>query len=123
MKLVVSSSGKSLDADVDPRFGRCRFFIVYDSETKVHEVLDNEGGSVSSGAGVRSAQTVARSGAKAVVTGNVGPKAFQALEAAGLSVFTGASGSVQQAIDKHLAGDLKASTRPSVESHSGLSQR
>ena len=100
MKLVVSSSGKSLDADVDPRFGRCRFFIVYDCKTKVHEVLDNEGGSASSGAGVRSAQTVARNGAKAVVTGNVGPKAFQALEAAGLSVITG--------------GKWEACSRPSI---------
>ena len=123
VKLAVSSGGRSLESNVEPRFGRCRFFIVYDSESSNFEVLDNGGESAPGGAGVQAAQSVARSGAEVVITGNVGPNAFKALEAAGLSVFTGVGGSVQQAIDRYLAGDLNASSGPSVGPHAGMSQR
>ena len=120
MKIAISSTGYYLKSDVDPRFGRCKLFIIYDDESKEVRVLDNSARLASGGAGVQAAQAVAKKGAKIVLTGNVGPKAFQALKAAGLSVFTGASGTIKEAIEKYLAGKLESSSAPSVSSHFGL---
>lgn len=120
MKLAISADGNSLESKVDPRFGRCRYFIIYDNGPNTFEVLDNGGQSASGGAGVQAAQTITQSGAKIVLTGNVGPNAFQALEAAGLSVFTGASGTIKEAVEKYLAGELDLTKKPSVSSHFGL---
>jgi len=72
------------------------------------------------GAGIQSAQLVASKQVKAVVTGNVGPNAFQTLQAAGVEVFTGASGTVKEVIEKYKRGEFKANSSPSVGSHAGI---
>jgi predicted Fe-Mo cluster-binding NifX family protein len=120
MKLVISSRGNTLESEVDPRFGRCQYFIVYDDGSEEPEALNNSAQSASGGAGIQAAQTVIKSGAKVVLTGNVGPNAFQALEAGGVSVFTGASGSVKEAIERYQAGKLDSSEKPSVRPHFGI---
>ena len=58
MKIAISSTGPDLDAEVDPRFGRCECFVIVDSETKEFEVLDNQAGMKSGGAGIQAAQMV-----------------------------------------------------------------
>jgi predicted Fe-Mo cluster-binding NifX family protein len=74
MKLCITSTGRSLDSDVDPRFGRCAYFIILDSDSMEFEVFENDSSGASGGAGVQSGKFVADKGAKIVLTGNVGPR-------------------------------------------------
>lgn len=120
MKICVTSEGKTLDSKVDPRFGRCQNFFIVDSDTLEFQVVDNPNIESMGGAGIQSAQLVASQKVKALVTGNIGPNAFQTLNAAGIEVFTGASGTVKEAIEKYKQGGYKAVSGPSVGSHSGM---
>jgi predicted Fe-Mo cluster-binding NifX family protein len=86
MKIAISSSGKDLAAQLDPRFGRCRHFLIVDTDNMSFEVFDNENATLGGGAGVQSGQFVAGKGIKAVITGNCGPNAMQVLSAAGVQV-------------------------------------
>ncbi|MBU1627656.1 NifB/NifX family molybdenum-iron cluster-binding protein [bacterium] len=118
MKIVITSQGNNLESQVDPRFGRCKYFIVYDTETGEFEVKDNEQNlNLPQGAGIQSGRLVVDTGAKSVVTGNLGPKAFAALNAAGIKIYIGASGAIKDVIDKFIAGDLKPSENANVEGH------
>ena len=76
MKICVTSSGDNLDAQLDPRFGRCAYLMIVDSETMQFEAVPNSAAGVTGGAGIQAAQTIANKGAKALITGNVGPNAF-----------------------------------------------
>ncbi|MFA4989373.1 MAG: NifB/NifX family molybdenum-iron cluster-binding protein [Candidatus Omnitrophota bacterium] len=120
MKICVTSEGSSLDSKVDPRFGRCQHFIIVDTDSLEFEAVENPNIESMGGAGIQSAQLVASKKVKAVVTGNMGPNAFQTLQAAGIEVFTGASGTVQEALNKYKKGEFKAVSGPSVGSHSGI---
>ena len=120
MKICVTSEGSSLDSKVDPRFGRCQYFIIADSDTLEFEVVENPNIESIGGAGIQSAQLVSSKQVKAVVTGNVGPNAFQTLQAAGIEIFTGASGTIKEAIEKYKKGEFRAVSGPSVGSHSGM---
>jgi len=114
VKICVTAQGDNLDAPVDPRFGRCQYFVIVDSETLQYEAIKNPNIDASGGAGIQSGQVMADRQVKAVVTGNVGPNAFQTLNAAGISVITGASGSVRQAIEKYKKGELKQTQGPTT---------
>ena len=120
MKIGVSSTGENLDANVDQRFGRCKYFLIVDTESMEFEVLSNENAMASGGAGIQATQTIAKTGAEVVVTGNVGPNAFQTLSAAGMKIFTGASGTIKESIEKYKKGELKETEAPNVGSHSGM---
>jgi len=120
MKICITSEGKTSDSKIDPRFGRCQHFIIVDIDTLEFEVIGNPNIESMGGAGIQSAQLVASKQVKAVVTGNVGPNAFQTLQAAGIEVFTGASGTVKEAIEKYKKGEFKANSSSSVGSHSGI---
>jgi len=120
MKIGISSTGENLDANVDQRFGRCKYFIIVDTESMEFEVLSNGSAMAFGGAGIQAAQTIARTGAKVVVTGGVGPNAFRTLSAAGMKVFTGASGTIKESVEKYKKGELKETEAPSVGSHSGM---
>ena len=120
MKIGVSSTGENLDANVDQRFGRCKYFLIVDTESMEFEVLSNENAMASGGAGIQAAQTIAKTDAEIVVTGNVGPNAFQTLSAAGMKIFTGASGTIKESIEKYKKGELKETEAPNVGSHSGM---
>jgi predicted Fe-Mo cluster-binding NifX family protein len=119
MKICITAEGKTLDSKVDPRFGRCQYFVVGDANTMIFEAIQNASADAGGGAGIQAGQLMARSGVKAILTGNVGPNAFQTLKAAGVEVFTGISGTIKEAIEKYKAGGLKADVGPSVSSHSG----
>ena len=120
MKIGVTSTGEDLYANVDPRFGRCKYFLIVDTESMKFEVLSNENAMASGGAGIQTAQTIANKGVEAVVTGNIGPNAFQTLSAAGIKVFTGASGTIKEAIEKYKKGELNETEAPNAGSHSGM---
>jgi predicted Fe-Mo cluster-binding NifX family protein len=114
MKVVVSATSASLDAQVDPRFGRCPYFMIVDAETMNFEAVPNTAAGAMSGAGIQAAQTIANKGVQAVLTGSVGPNAFQALSAAGVSIITGVSGTVREAVKKFKSGQLQKVTAPTA---------
>lgn len=120
MKICITSKGSSLESEVDPRFGRCSFFVLVDPESMSFESLSNEMGETSTGAGIQAAQLMAGKKVDAVVTGHCGPNAFRTLEAAGIEVYTGASGSVKDALEHYRGGKLESSKGPSVGSHFGM---
>ena len=122
MKVGITSTGENLYADVDQRFGRCKYFLIVDADSMEFEVLSNENAMDSGGAGIQTAQTIANKGVEAVVTGNVGPNAFQTLSAAGIKVFTGASGTIKESIEKYKKGELKETGSSNVDSHSGMNR-
>ncbi len=118
MKLAVTAEAASWDARVDPRFGRAPVFVLVDTDTRELAGVDNSRGvSAGQGAGVQAAAAVCRAGAEAVLTGHCGPKAFAALEAGGVRVFTGAAGTVAEAVDAFLAGTLVEARAADVGGH------
>jgi predicted Fe-Mo cluster-binding NifX family protein len=121
MKIAVSSSGTDQSAQVDPRFGRCAYFLVIDTESGKTEAVANAAQSAGGGAGIQAAQTVADHGAETVLTGNVGPNAHRALQAAKIAVITGVSGTVSDALKAFKDGKYKATENPNVQSHFGMS--
>jgi predicted Fe-Mo cluster-binding NifX family protein len=120
MKVVVSSTGKDLDSQIDPRFGRCAYFIIVDTDTMAYEALDNANLALGGGAGIQSAQLVASKGAKVAITGNCGPNAVRTLAAAGVEVIVGQSGSVRRAVEDFKAGRLKTTIEANVADHYGM---
>jgi len=120
MKICVTAQGNSLESQVDPRFGRCQYFIFVDSDTLGFEAVQNPSIDSMGGAGVQSGQLIAEKGVKTVLTGNVGPNAFQTLQAAGVVVITGVSGTVKEAVEKYKKGEIKPTTGPSVNSKFGM---
>lgn len=111
MKICVTSQGDTLDAQVDPRFGRARFFVFYDDESGQFEALDNSTNvNAAGGAGVQSATTVAEKGCQCVVSGHIGPKAMDVLATAGVKVAVGASGTVAEALEAFRNGQLQEVT-------------
>lgn len=120
MKIALTANNKSLDSEIDPRFGRCKFFLIVDIDTMDFETISNESAMTSGGAGIQAAQTIAKTGVKVVITGNVGPNAFQTLNAAGIKIYTGASGTVKEAIDKYKNNELKETQYASVGNHFGM---
>jgi len=121
MKIAVSSTGPSLDAEAESRFGRCPYFIITDTETNEFEAMDNASAMEAGGAGISAAQTIVNKGAQAVLTGHCGPNAHQVLSAAGIQIITGVSGKVKDAIDAFRSGKFKASQQPNVHDHYGMS--
>jgi len=119
MRIAVTSQGSTLDSQVDPRFGRAAWFVVADPESMEFEAVGNPNASAGGGAGVQAAQAVADRNATAVLTGNCGPKAFVVLEEAGIQVFTGASGTVREALGSYRSGALSATVKPPARGHFG----
>jgi predicted Fe-Mo cluster-binding NifX family protein len=120
MKIAVAASAPNLDAAADPRFGRCPYFVVVDAETMEFETLENPAALQGSGAGIAAAQAVANAGAEAVIAGNVGPNAHQALTAGGLKVYAYSGGTVREAVAQWKAGKLTEAGAPTVPSHFGM---
>jgi len=123
MKICITSQGDNLDSQVDPRFGRCQYFIIADTENSDFEVVQNSNISGMGGVGIQSAQFIAEKQAKVVLTGNVGPNAFQGLQAAGIEIITGVSGSIKEVIEKYNKGELKTTKEASVDSKFGVGQK
>ncbi len=118
--VAVSAAGSSLDAPVDPRFGRCPYFVIVDTETMQVEVIPNTSLNAASGAGIQTSQTIASKGAKAVLTGNIGPNAYHALSAAGIQIITGVTGTVGEVITKYRKGEFRETNSPTVSEHFGM---
>ncbi|TWI67799.1 putative Fe-Mo cluster-binding NifX family protein [Desulfobotulus alkaliphilus] len=118
MKVLVSSQGQTLDAALDPRFGRAACFLLVDTESLEYSVVENfQNLNLPQGAGIQAGKTAAATGAAAVLTGHCGPKAFDVLQAAGIEVVVGASGRVIDAVQHYKNGKLETAMAPDVEGH------
>ena len=119
MKVAVTSKGDTIDCEVDPRFGRCRYFLIVNADNLTFEAIDNANISVGGGAGVQSGQFMAEHDVECVLTGNCGPNAFSTLQAANIKVITGISGKVRDAVEDYKGGLLAAAAGANVASHAG----
>lgn len=118
MIIAVSSNGQDLDSAVDPRFGRAQYFLVYDTETENYQVLDNtQNSNAAQGAGVQTAQIIARQKAELVISGNLGPKAYTTLNAAGIKIALWSQGTVREALELAKNNKLPFTGGANVQSH------
>jgi predicted Fe-Mo cluster-binding NifX family protein len=120
MKICVTAIGEGLDSEIDLRFGRCNYFLIYDSETKSVESISNMSVAASGGAGIKAAEAVANAGINVLLTGIVGPNAFSIFTEVGIDVRIGAKGTVREAIKQYEAGELESISSPNSSPHSGM---
>lgn len=118
MKIAFTTSGSDLGAPLDSRFGRAPRFLVYDLETNIYHVIDNQQNlNAAQGAGIQAAECVIRAGARAVVTGHCGPKAFRVLTAAGVKIYNTDAATVSEALERYRSGKLVEARSADVEGH------
>ena len=120
MKVAVSSNGNNLDAQLDPRFGRCAFFLVINPDDMSFEAFNNESAAQGGGAGIQAAQFLASQGVEIVITGNCGPNAVQTFAAAGVELFAGQAGTVKAVVEKYKKGNLSPTSAATVDIHFGM---
>lgn len=123
MKVAISSSGTTLESNVDQRFGRCPYYIIYDTESGNFEAVENKSSQSGGGAGIQAAQSIAEMKAEALVTGNVGPNAFRVLSAASIKIYSGATGSIKDAVEKFKKGEYEETSAPDVGPHFGMGRK
>lgn len=123
MKIGVSAVSGSLDSQIDPRFGRCQYFVLVDGETMTFEVIANASKGALHGAGIQAARIVSGRGVEVVLTGNIGPNAFQVLSSAGIKVMTSVVGTVREAIERYQRGELEEAGGPTGGGHFGMRSR
>ncbi|MCD6185343.1 MAG: NifB/NifX family molybdenum-iron cluster-binding protein [Deltaproteobacteria bacterium] len=118
MKIAVTSTGKDLTSDVDPRFGRAAYFIIVDPATLEFEVVENtQNLNLPQGAGIQAGKTILNSKAEVLITGNCGPKAFKVLNEAKIKIITAAKGRVIDVVQQYKNGNLNTSQGANVEGH------
>lgn len=120
MIIAVSSIGKELDSQIDPRFGRCAYFIVCNTDNMSFEAFNNESANLGGGAGIQSAQFVISQGVEAVITGNCGPNAVKVLTAANVQLFVGQVGTVRSGIERFRNNELRPTREANVSDHYGM---
>lgn len=120
MKIAITATGLDLEAKVDPRFGRCPYFLFVETDDLSFETVENPNAALGGGAGIQSGQLMAEKGIKHILTGNCGPNAYQTLSAAGIGVIVGCSGPVREVIKQYQAGQLAPVSQPNVASHFGV---
>lgn len=118
MKIAVTSTGKLLESEVDPRFGRARYILIVDTDTLDFEAVDNSGNANAfKGAGIGAAAMVSDKGAEVLMTGYCGPKAFLTLDAAGVKVVSDISGKVMDAVSAYKNGKVAYAAEANKEAH------
>jgi len=121
MKIAVTSTGPTLNDNVEARFGRCPYFLIIDTDTMQLEAIENPNMALGGGAGIQSAQLMSEKGVTTVLTGNCGPNAFNVFGQTGIQVIVGVSGPVRNAVEQFKTGSLSSASGPNVASHFGVS--
>jgi len=121
MKIAISSTGRTFDDSMDPRFGRCRYFVLVETKSLELEAIENPGLHAPGGAGPMAAQILVDRAVEVVITGACGPKAYQALQAAGIKLFIGAAGKVKDVLGKYKSSILIEAAGPTTPQHAGMS--
>lgn len=122
MKICLSSTADNLDGQLDPLFGRCAYLLIVDPQTLQYEAIPNAAAGATGGAGVQAAQTAINKQATTVISGNIGPNAFGALQAAGIEILIETPASIRAVIEKFNSGQLQKTAAPTVTSHAGTKQ-
>ncbi len=118
MKIALTTSGNDLNAALDSRFGRAPKFLIYDIDSNTFEVIDNEQNlNAAQGAGIQSAQNIARMGVGTLITGHCGPKAFRTLQAAGIKIYNTSATTVSDALEQFRSGKLVEAASADVDGH------
>jgi len=120
MKIAVTSTGPTLDDNVEARFGRCPYFLIIDTDSMQYEAIENPNIAIGGGAGIQSAQLMSEKGVIAVLTGNCGPNAFNVFGQAGIQVIVGVNGPVRNAVEQFKTGAFSSASQPNVASHFGV---
>jgi predicted Fe-Mo cluster-binding NifX family protein len=120
MKICVTATAGDLNAQIDPRFGRSQYFVIVDADTMAFEAMPNEAMNAPGGAGIQAAQAMVNKGVDAVISGNMGPNAFQVLSTAGVKIATGAYGTVKEAVELYKSGKLSETGTSTVAAHAGM---
>ena len=108
MKLGISAKGTTLDDKMDMRFGRATGFIIYDTETKTYDYIDNaQNAQAAQGAGIQSAQKVVNENVSAVISGYCGPKAYSVLKSSNVKIYNAEEDSMKNIIEKFTNNELK----------------
>lgn len=118
MKIAITSKGKNLDAEVDPRFGRAAYIIIVDTDTLDFEVVDNaENVNAFKGAGIQAATLISDKKAEVLLTGYCGPNAFKTLDAGNIKVVNDCAGTIKEAVKAFNNGNFKFADNANVEGH------
>lgn len=118
MKIAVTSQGQDTSSLLDPRFGRAKWFMIFDDQNSQWKAQDNSLNlNATQGAGIQAAQNIASTGAQVLITGNVGPNAFKALNAARIQVFLASSCNIEEALRQYKEGKLPQVDKANVEGH------
>jgi predicted Fe-Mo cluster-binding NifX family protein len=118
MKIAVTTTGKDLNSPFESRFGRAPGFIIYDTETKEFQAVDNSMNlNAAQGAGIQAAMNIVKSGAKALISGHCGPKAFTVLNQAGVEIFNTNAATVSEAVEQYVSGKLQPMKSADVDGH------
>jgi len=120
MRIVVTADGAGLDAPASTVFGRCRSYVFVETDSMEAETLENPAIDSASGAGIQAAQFVVEKGAKAVVTGNVGPNAYSVLQASNVPVYLLEDGTVRDVVEAYREGELSETGGATGPAHAGL---
>ncbi len=122
MKIAISADGKSMDATVYERFGRCPYFLIVETDDMHVEVVENDNADLQTSAGIQSASLVASKGVEAVITGNCGPKAMQVFDSTNIAMITGQHGTIQSVVERFKRSALNPSAGKKVSGGSGTTQ-
>lgn len=124
MKICITSTGPNLDSPIDPRFGRCAYFLIVDEQGKLIKTVENTGVQAMRGAGVTAAQIVANEGVDIIITSNIGPNAFSVLGSSGIKVFLAEFGTTaKDALEMYKEGKLKEAPAPTGPAFRGMGGR
>lgn len=107
MRIAISALSPEMNGDFDPRFGRCRYFILVDADSQAWEAVKNPGFHSSGGAGTSAAHHIARKGVDVIISGRFGPHACTALQAADIQMYQAEGDSVSSVFNKFQDQDLR----------------
>lgn len=119
MKIAISSKGKITDDSLDPRFGRCEYFQIYDTDVKVTKILNNKGIEASGGAGIAAANQLIDEEVDVIITGSLGPNAFEIIEKADIKTYKCEAKAISEALEKYNNNELEEITIAG-KSHNGM---
>lgn len=117
MKIAISSFGQSMQDELNPRLGRCEYFVIYDTAEGFATAIDNIGRHSTEAAGIATAKLLNDQGVEVIISGNIGPNAFTALQAAEIKVYIGVAGKVEDVVQNYQRGILTEAKAPNVGPH------
>ncbi len=118
MRIAITSMGKALESDIDPRFGRAAYFVIVDPDSMAFEAVANtQNLNLPQGAGIQAGKTIVENHVDVLVSGHCGPKAHKVLQAGGVKIMTGAKGCVADAVSQYKNGELQVAEQADVEGH------